>query len=76
MVRQPYSFGFGVDDLLTMVGLHKSFGRPAITKLLESKELTVVDNKLFTNDITRIYKSAVYYKKMETRRESWQTNEK
>ena len=76
MVRQPYSFGFGVDDLLTMVGLHKSFGRTAITKLLESKELTVVDNKLFTNDITRIYKSAVYYKKMETRRESWQANEK
>ena len=76
MVRQQHNFGFGIDDLLTMVGLPKSYGHSAVAKLLESNDLTIIDNKLFANDITRIYKSAIYYKKMETRREAWQANEK
>ena len=33
-------------------------------------DLTVVDNKLYSSDISQIKKSAEYYKKMEIRRES------
>ncbi|RKX68319.1 MAG: cAMP-binding protein, partial [Spirochaetes bacterium] len=45
-------------------------GRSAIATLLESKDLTIVDNKLYSSDISQIKKSAEYYKKMEIRRES------
>ena len=68
--RISYTFGFGPNDLITMVGLAKDVGRGAISTLLESKDLTVVDNKLSCSDISQIKKSAEYYKKMETRRES------
>lgn len=68
--RQSHTFGFGPNDLINMVGLAKDSGRGAIATLLESKDLTVVDNKLYSSDISQIKKSAEYYKKMEIRRES------
>ena len=68
--RQSHTFGFGPNDLINMVGLAKDSGRSAIATLLDSKDLTVVDNKLYASDISQIKKSADYYKKMEIRRES------
>ena len=68
--RQSHTFGFGPNDLVNMVGLARDVGRGAISTLLESKDLTVVDNKLYTSDVSQIKKSAEYYKKMEIRRES------
>ncbi|MCK5250626.1 MAG: cyclic nucleotide-binding domain-containing protein [Spirochaetaceae bacterium] len=68
--RQSHTFGFGPNDLVNMVGLAKDAGRAAIATLLESKDLNVVDNKLYSSDISQIKKSAEYYKKMEIRRES------
>lgn len=77
---QPYNFGFGVNDLITMVGFSAADGNTAISRLLEGKELTLVNDKFHTPDVTKIYKSAEYFKKMEVRRESlrdatnWQNN--
>ncbi len=68
--RSSHTFGFGPNDLVNMVGLAKDTGRGSIATLLESKDLTVVDNKLYSSDISQIKKSAEYYKKMEIRRES------
>ncbi len=68
--RQSHTFGFGPNDLINMVGLAKDVGRGAIATLLESKEITVVDNKIYISDISQIRKLAEYYKKMEVRRES------
>ena len=68
--RQSHVFGFGPNDLINMVGLAKDVGRRAIASLLESKDLTVVDNKLYSADISQVKKSSEYYKKMEIRRES------
>ena len=68
--RSSHTFGFGPNDLINMVGLAKDAGRGAIATLLESKDLTVVDNKLYCSDVSQIKKSADYYKKMEIRRES------
>jgi CRP-like cAMP-binding protein len=68
--RISHTFGFGPDDLVNMVGLAKDTGRAALSTLLEGKDLTVVDNKLYSSDISQIRKSAEYYKKMEIRRES------
>ena len=68
--RQSHVFGFGPNDLINMVGLAKDVGRRAIAALLESKDLTVVDNKLYSSDVSQVKKSSEYYKKMEIRRES------
>ena len=68
--RMSYTFRLGPNDLLNSVGLPKDIGRGAISTLLESKDLSVVDNKLYSSDISQIKKSADYYKKMEIRRES------
>lgn len=68
--RQSHVFGFGPNDLINMVGLARDVGRRAIAVLLESKDLTVVDNKLYSSDVSQVKKSSEYYKKMEIRRES------
>jgi len=68
--RQSYTFGFGPADLLNMLGLEKGAGQNALKTLLESKDLNVVDNKLYSSDISQIKKSAEFYKKMEIRRET------
>lgn len=68
--RQSHVFGFGPSDLINMVGLARDVGRRAIAVLLESKDLTVVDNKLYSSDVSQVKKSSEYYKKMEIRRES------
>ncbi len=68
--RISYTFGFGPNDLISMVGLAKDVGKGAISTLLDSKDISVVDNKLYCSDISQIKKSAEYYKKMEIRRES------
>ena len=68
--RQSHVFGFSPNDLINMVGLARDVGRRAIASLLESKDLTVVDNKLYSADISQVKKSSEYYKKMEIRRES------
>ena len=68
--RQPHTFNVGPNDLITMVGLSKEAGRTAIATLFQSKDLTVVDNKIRSADISQIKKSADYFKKMEMRRDS------
>lgn len=68
--RQAYTFGFGPNELINMLGLAKEVGRSAITTLFERKELSIVDNKIHCSDISQIKKSADYYKKMEIRRET------
>jgi len=68
--RQSYTFGFGPSDLLNMLGLEKGAGQIALQTLLESKDLNVIDNKLYSSDISQIKKSAEFYKKMEIRRET------
>ena len=68
--RQSHVFGFGPNDLINMVGLARDVGRRAIAALLESKDLTVVDNKLYSSNVSQVKKSSEYYKKMEIRRES------
>lgn len=68
--RQSYNFGFGPNELINMVGLPKESGTAAIAGILGRKDLTVVENRLYSADVSQIKKSAEYYKKMEIRRES------
>ncbi len=68
--RQSHTFGFGPNELVNMVGLSKDVGKAAIAKLLENKDISVVDNHFYTADMSRVQKSAEYYKKMEIRKET------
>lgn len=68
--RQSHTFGFGPNELVNMVGLSKDVGKAAIAKLLENKDISVVDNHFYTADMSRVQKSADYYKKMEIRKET------
>ncbi len=68
--RQPYDFEFGINNLISMVGLPVTEGKMAINKLLESKELILNGKNLYSPDITRIVKSNEYHKKMEIRHQS------
>ncbi len=68
--RQPYDFEFGINNLISMVGLPVAEGKMAISKLLESKELILNGKNLYAPDITRIVKSNEYHKKMEIRHQS------
>lgn len=75
-VQQPYTFGFGPDDLVTMVGLQKDVGRKSLSTLLENNDLDVMNNKLYSTNVMQIWKSAEYYKKMSLVRESRRERER
>jgi len=68
--RKPHTFGFGPNELINMVGLAKDTGKAAIATLLERKDVTIVDNKLYTPDISLIKKSAEYYQQLEDRKKT------
>ncbi len=68
--RQSHTFGFGPNDLINMVGLSRDVGRSALATLFECKDISLVDNKIYTQDISQIKKLSDYYKKMEFRREA------
>jgi CRP-like cAMP-binding protein len=62
---ENYTFEFGPNELLNMVGLPLKEGEAYIRQLFENKRLKIVDNKLFTNDVDDVMKQAEYYKKMQ-----------
>ncbi|OQX29559.1 MAG: cAMP-binding protein [Spirochaeta sp. LUC14_002_19_P3] len=73
-VRQAFNFGFGINDLINMVGLPMAEGKGVVSKLLENNDITISGQNIYTPDITRILKSNDYYKKMERRRNTLESN--
>ena len=62
---QAHSFEFGPSELINMVGLSKQEGSQAIKRLFENKNLRLVENKIYLNDMADIQKRAESYKRME-----------
>jgi hypothetical protein len=60
-----YTFDFGANDLVNMVGLSARESGDLIRKLFENKKLKIVENKIFATDVEEIIKQAAYYKKMQ-----------
>jgi CRP-like cAMP-binding protein len=60
-----YTFDFGPNDLVNMVGLSARESGDLIRKLFENKKLKLVDNKIFASDVEEIVKQATYFKKMQ-----------
>ena len=65
MRGSSYTFDFGPNDLVNMVGLSVRESGDLIRKLFENKKLRLIDNRIFAADIEEIKKQAEYFKKMQ-----------
>jgi CRP-like cAMP-binding protein len=62
-VHQAYIFDFGPTELLNMVGLSRQDGAPALRKLLENRNIQVLQDKLYAADVVEIARQTDYYRK-------------
>jgi CRP-like cAMP-binding protein len=66
--HQDYAFDFGPTELLNMVGLSRQDGTAVLRKLLENRNIQVLEDKLYTADVTEIVRQTDYYRKALKRR--------
>lgn len=59
-----YTFDFGAQELINMVGLSKGEGKLVIHKLFQEGHARLVNEKIFIKSIREIEKQARYYAKM------------
>src|SRR6056297_854064 len=62
---EPYTFDFGIKELINMVGLPMAEGNQIVREMLKNSKIKAVENKIYTSDIEEIEKQAKYYRKME-----------
>ncbi len=60
-----FSFDFGPNELMNMVGLSPEEGSLVLKELFTNKKVQIIDNKIYSSDIDEIKKQVEYYKKME-----------
>jgi len=60
-----YSFDFGINELINMVGFSQSDGTKIAKKLLENHAFQIMNDKIFVKDINEISRLSSYYKKMQ-----------
>jgi CRP-like cAMP-binding protein len=58
---EPYTFEFGIKELINMVGLPIAEGNQVVREMLKK----AMDNRINTTDMEEIEKQAKYYRKME-----------
>jgi CRP-like cAMP-binding protein len=64
-MAQSYTFDFGPKELVNMVGLPQGDGALVLRKMLESKKIQVMKDKIYTVDVTEVIKQTEYYRKMQ-----------
>ncbi|MDC7227448.1 MAG: cyclic nucleotide-binding domain-containing protein [Spirochaetales bacterium] len=62
---QAYTFDFGPQELINLVGLSKDEGNVLIRKLFENSKVKVLNNKIHLTSTEEVEKQAKYYRKME-----------
>ena len=60
-----FSFDFGINELINMVGLPQADGALVGKKMLENRAIQILNDKLFIRDVKEISKQNAYYKKMQ-----------
>ncbi len=63
--NDSYTFDFGPQELVNMVGLPKGEGNLAVRKMFENSHLKSIDNRIYLSDIEEVEKQAKYHRKME-----------
>jgi CRP-like cAMP-binding protein len=62
---EPYTFDFGVKELINMVGLPIAEGNQVVREMLKNPKVKPIDNRVHTSDMEDVEKQAKYYRKME-----------
>ncbi len=60
-----YSFDFGPNELINMVGMQHDEGMIMIKEVFNNKKVQIIDDRIYCSDIEEIKKQVDYYKKME-----------
>jgi len=63
-VKRPFVFDFGTKDLINMVGLSQGDGNMVVQKLLQNRQIEVVQNKIVVTDVLEFNRQTNYYRKM------------
>ena len=61
----PYTFDFGPKELANMVGLPQKDTNMVLRKMLETKKIQIMDNKIHAPKVTDVIKQTEFYKKMQ-----------
>ncbi|HCC37516.1 MAG TPA: cAMP-binding protein [Treponema sp.] len=62
---QSFTFDFGPKELVNMVGLPQAEGSLVLRKMMENKKIQIVQDKVYTMDVSEISKQSEYYRKMQ-----------
>jgi CRP-like cAMP-binding protein len=62
---EGYTFDFGPNELINMVGFPADKGNLLIQKLFENKKFKLQDNKIVVTDLEELAKQVEFYKKMD-----------
>ncbi|MDR0732271.1 MAG: cyclic nucleotide-binding domain-containing protein [Treponema sp.] len=59
-----FYFDIGPDELANMVGISQAESKPILKKLLENRIFKIVNNKIYVNNSSEIFRQSEYYKKI------------
>lgn len=62
---QSYTFDFGPKELMNMVGLPPTDGTLVLRKMMENRKIQILQDKVYTVDVSEITKQTEYYRKMQ-----------
>jgi CRP-like cAMP-binding protein len=62
-----FYFDMGPDELVNMVGFSPAEGKPALKKLLENRNIKIVNDKIYVVNSSEIFRQSEYYKKIMRR---------
>ncbi len=71
---EPYTFDFGVKELINLVGLPMAEGNQAVRDLLKNSKIKVVENRIHATDVEDIQKQANFYRNQERRERTRREN--
>ncbi len=63
--KAEFTFDFGPQELIKMVGFNEDEGNMLIRKLFENKKFSLVNGKIHISDLDELEKQVSYYKKMQ-----------
>jgi CRP-like cAMP-binding protein len=64
-IKRPYQFDFGTKELINMVGLASGDGSVVLQKLLQSRSIEIVHNKICVVNVLEFTRQATYYRTMQ-----------
>ncbi len=62
---EAYTFDFGTNELLKLVGFKTNEGGGIIDQLFSNKKIKLIENRIHVSDIVEIKRQVEYYRKME-----------